>query len=98
MSKNTTNQDVESTDHEKREQYKLDPLVQHDVEAPTKQEAHVAPTQFLAMCWTFFVVGWCNGSTGPLLPRILTFYGVSWSTSYSIGVAFVIQNQLLVSE
>ena len=34
--------------------------------------------QFLALCLSLFVVGWTDGSTGPLLPRIQVFYDVSW--------------------
>jgi len=57
----------------------LDPLicrVQHDVEIPTKKEARTARAQFLALCWSLFLIGWTDGSTGPLLPRIQIFYHV----------------------
>jgi hypothetical protein len=75
MFKDNTNLDVEPTDHE--QQSELDPLVQRDVKVPTRQEAHVARAQFLALCSTMFLYGWINGSTGPLLPRIQIFYEVS---------------------
>lgn len=32
--------------------------------------------QFLALCWCIFLVGWNDGSTGPLLPRIQEDYRV----------------------
>ena len=32
--------------------------------------------QFLAVCWCIFLVGWNDGSTGPLLPRIQENYRV----------------------
>lgn len=32
--------------------------------------------QFLALCWTLFLAGWCDSSTGPLLPRIQNAYNV----------------------
>lgn len=79
--------DVESTDHEQRVQSELDPLIQRDVKVPTKQEAHVARAQFLALCWSLFVMGWTDGSTGPLLPRIQIFYSVSWLIGYSFSIS-----------
>jgi hypothetical protein len=71
--------DVESTDHEQPAQSvsEIDPLMGNDVKEPTKQEARVARAQFLALCWTLFVLGWNDGSTGPLLPRIQEFYDVN---------------------
>jgi hypothetical protein len=86
MFKDNTNQDVESTDHERRSE--LDPLIQRDVKVPTKQEAHVARAQFFAICWSMFVTGWINGSTGPLLPRIQIFYNASWPLCYSFDYFF----------
>jgi len=32
--------------------------------------------QFFALCWTIFLAGWCDSSTGPLLPRIQNAYHV----------------------
>lgn len=32
--------------------------------------------QFAALCYTLFLCGWNDGSTGPLLPRIQTNYNV----------------------
>ena len=34
--------------------------------------------QFLSLCWTIFLGGWNDSSTGPLLPRIQSVYGVSY--------------------
>lgn len=31
---------------------------------------------FATLCWTFFLEGWNDGTTGPLLPRIQEFYHV----------------------
>ncbi|KAI0316667.1 major facilitator superfamily domain-containing protein [Amylostereum chailletii] len=31
-----------------------------------------------ALCWTMFLVGWTDGTTGPLLPRIQDVYGVNF--------------------
>jgi hypothetical protein len=32
--------------------------------------------QFFALCWTLFLAGWGDASTGPLLPRIQSVYHV----------------------
>ena len=64
-------------DHEQSAHSELDPLIGNDVKVPTKQEACLARAQFLALCWALFVIGWNDGSTGPLLPRIQKFYNVS---------------------
>ena len=74
MYTNNTSQDVESRHLARSE---LDPLIQRDEKGPTKKEERVARAQFLALCWALFVVGWTDGSTGPLLPKVQTFYGVS---------------------
>ena len=68
---------VNSTDHEHCMQSVLDPFIQRDENGSSKNEERVARTQFLALCWTLFVVGWTDGSTGTLLPRIQNFYDVS---------------------
>ena len=80
MSTNNTIQpeDVESTCHEQQARSELDPLIQRDEKGPTKKEARIARAQFLALCWALFVIGWTDGSTGPLLPRIQNVYDVSW--------------------
>ena len=35
---------------------------------------------FLPLCFSVFVNGWNDGTTGPLLPRIQSYYHVSWGT------------------
>jgi hypothetical protein len=73
-----TTQDAESTHHhEQPSRSELDPLIQRDEKGPTKKEARVARAQFLTLCWALFVIGWTDGSTGPLLPRIQSVYDVS---------------------
>ena len=76
MFTNDTIQNIEST-HEELARSELDPLIQRDEKSPTKKEQRVARAQFLALCLSLFVVGWTDGSTGPLLPRIQVFYDVS---------------------
>jgi hypothetical protein len=77
MTTDTTSLDVESTYHDQHAASELDPLIANDVKALTKQEARSARVQFLALCWALFIIGWNDGSTGPLLPRIQLFYNVS---------------------
>ena len=80
----TNNTEVGSaTHHEQLARSELDPLIERDEKGPTKKEERVARAQFLALCCALFVVGWTDGSTGPLLPRIQMFYGVS-----SVGLFF----------
>lgn len=69
--------DIDSTDHEHGTQSVLESLIQHDENEPSKKEERVARVQFLALCWTLFVVGWTDGSAGPLLPRMQNYFGVS---------------------
>lgn len=76
MFTNNSNQDVEH--HEQQPRSELDPLIQRDEKGPTKKEARIARAQFLALCWALFVIGWTDGSTGPLLPRIQNVYDVSF--------------------
>lgn len=51
------------------------PLVQSDKLLSKKQERK-ASIQFLALCWSLFVLGWTDGTVGPLLPRIQQVYDV----------------------
>lgn len=37
----------------------------------------LAGVQFATMCWTLFLAGWNDGTTGPMLPRIQDHYHVS---------------------
>jgi hypothetical protein len=70
---------VKITDVEAREEptpSELDPLIRHDVPVPTKKQARLAFLQFLAFCSALFMVGWTDGSIGPLIPTITKFYGV----------------------
>jgi hypothetical protein len=43
---------------------------------PSKDSKRIANIQFVALCLTLFVVGWNDGTTGPLLPRIQAVYHV----------------------
>ncbi|KAF9239880.1 MFS general substrate transporter [Melanogaster broomeanus] len=38
-----------------------------------------ARIQFAALCWTLYLAGWNDGTTGPLLPRIQKVYNVNFA-------------------
>lgn len=42
----------------------------------TKAQRLRARIQFATLCWTLYVIGWNDGTTGPLLPRIQKVYNV----------------------
>ncbi|CAA7270200.1 unnamed protein product [Cyclocybe aegerita] len=42
----------------------------------TRKQKIVAHVQFFTLCWTLFLLGWNDGTIGPLLPRIREVYGV----------------------
>ena len=44
----------------------------------TPKQAAKERNQFLALCWCIFLVGWNDGTTGPLLPRVQSVYRVSY--------------------
>lgn len=54
-------------------------ILDAQVSGTSKSLAFRARIQFLSLCWTLFVVGWSDGSTGPLLPRIQSVYHVRFS-------------------
>ena len=41
-----------------------------DTAVQTKPQRLRARIQFLALCWVVYLLGWNDGTTGPLLPRI----------------------------
>ncbi|KAF9051744.1 MFS general substrate transporter [Panaeolus papilionaceus] len=45
----------------------------------TSKQKILARVQFAALCWTLFVAGWNDGTTGPLLSRIQEVYGVNFA-------------------
>ncbi|TFY63546.1 hypothetical protein EVG20_g6271 [Dentipellis fragilis] len=72
-----------------RVQHRLDsahtpvPVVRvHQVTSRDSSRDHsllLANVQFAALCWTQFLAGWNDGSTGPLLPRIQVVYNVGFA-------------------
>jgi hypothetical protein len=47
----------------------------------TSKQKAVSLMQFCSLCWALFLLGWIDGSTGPLLLRIQKVYDVRSSTS-----------------
>ncbi|KAH9939471.1 MFS general substrate transporter [Amylocystis lapponica] len=45
-----------------------------------------AQLQFATMCWSLFLAGWNDGTTGPLLPRIQSVYHVGF---FVVSVIFI---------
>jgi fucose permease len=42
----------------------------------TKAQNQKAIIQFAAVCWNMFLVGWNDGTAGPLIPRLQVVYHV----------------------
>ncbi|KAI0669536.1 MFS general substrate transporter [Trametes maxima] len=47
--------------------------------ASTPASRRKAQLQFITLCWTLFLAGWNDGTTGPLLPRIQSVYNVGFA-------------------
>ena len=47
-----------------------------DTRAVTKSMKRKAWIQFAALCWSIFICGWNDGTTGPLIPRLQEVYHV----------------------
>jgi fucose permease len=76
-----TTADLESTHHhDQRLPSELDSLIQHSDYKPSKKQARLAFLQFLSFCSALFMVGWTDGSTGPLLPTLTKHYGIGFGT------------------
>ncbi|OAX42435.1 MFS general substrate transporter [Rhizopogon vinicolor AM-OR11-026] len=50
-----------------------------DLKAQTKRQRLLARVQFATLCWTMYLAGWNDGTTGPLLPRIQEVYGLNFT-------------------
>ncbi|KDR80389.1 hypothetical protein GALMADRAFT_223273 [Galerina marginata CBS 339.88] len=46
---------------------------------PTREQRLLGRVQFVTLCWTLFLAGWNDGTTGPLLPRIQEVYHVNFT-------------------
>ncbi|KAH9061095.1 major facilitator superfamily domain-containing protein [Lactarius vividus] len=56
------------------------------VSEPRNSAGPRAKIQFLSLCWTLFLIGWSDSSTGPLLPRIQSVYDVGFA---AVSVVFI---------
>ncbi|KAF9525013.1 major facilitator superfamily domain-containing protein, partial [Crepidotus variabilis] len=56
------------------------PLVGHGLKPLSKRELAISRVQFFALCWSIFLIGWNDGTIGPLLPRIQDYYDVGFAT------------------
>ncbi|KAH9485772.1 Bypass of stop codon protein 6 [Psilocybe cubensis] len=56
----------------------------------SKAQKRAGIVQFLALCWSLFMIGWNDGSIGPLLPRIMQVFDVRVRLWLSIRLSFVI--------
>ncbi|KXN81657.1 Bypass of stop codon protein 6 [Leucoagaricus sp. SymC.cos] len=45
----------------------------------TKKQKAIEKIHFSALCWSIFLAGWNDGTTGPLLPRIQEVYHVNFT-------------------
>ena len=53
-----------------------------EASVPRQKVVRLARIQFLTLCWTLFHIGWNDGSTGPLIPRIREHYNVKETGHY----------------
>jgi len=75
------------------------PAQEHRVSIPDVPDGQIAVSepsisaglramiQFITLCFTLFLIGWIDGSTGPLLPRIQSVYHVLLRPSYHSHLA-----------
>lgn len=52
------------------------PAGQKGKENGQRRRAHI---QFATLCWSLYLAGWNDGTTGPLLPRIQRVYSVNFA-------------------
>jgi len=52
----------------------------------SKQQRKAGNVQVALLCWAFFLIGWGDGSTGPLIPFIQKDYLVSSRSRSSLRV------------
>ena len=67
---------LEATD-EIKEKASSNPVTDVPSSALLKSQKIRGRIQFGVLCWSLFLLGWSDGTTGPLLPRIQEVYHVS---------------------
>ncbi|KAF8161508.1 MFS general substrate transporter [Crassisporium funariophilum] len=58
----------------------------HNEATPLIQPRTTARIQYLVLCWSIFLIGWNDGSSGPLLPRIQKVYDLDYA---AVSLIFV---------
>ncbi|KAI9458666.1 MFS general substrate transporter [Lactarius psammicola] len=90
MHKTTHTEDVELSEVNARkppqERKESVPDIQVAISEPSKSAGLRAKIQFFSLCWTLFLIGWSDSSTGPLLPRIQSVYDVGFAV---VSVVFI---------
>ncbi len=61
---------------EAKSSLKMDASLKSETFVPRQKMVRLARIQFLTLCWTLFLIGWNDSSTGPLIPRIREHYNV----------------------
>ncbi|KAK7684563.1 hypothetical protein QCA50_012510 [Cerrena zonata] len=59
----------------------------------SRAEAWKGPVQFATLCWTLFLAGWNDGTTGPLLDRIREVYHANFAI---VSLIFVLNTVVSV--
>jgi hypothetical protein len=60
-----------------------------DLKGGTKRQRRLAKVQFATVCFTMYLAGWNDGTTGPLLPRIQEVYRVGGFDPCSISEIYL---------
>ncbi|KAI0350646.1 MFS general substrate transporter [Trametes cingulata] len=79
-------QDTASSEAAQSSQPELDASAK-GVVASTPASRRLARLQYATLCWTLFLAGWNDGTTGPLLPRIQSVYHVGFAV---VSLIFVL--------
>ncbi|KAI0792322.1 MFS general substrate transporter [Abortiporus biennis] len=63
--------------------------VNEDSESPTEKATRIRKSRihFFALCFAFFLEGWNDGTTGPLLPTIQRYYGIGFAV---VSIIFIL--------
>lgn len=59
----------------------ISPAISPALAQKYRLKAHI---QFFAACWSLFLAGWNDGTTGPLLPRIREVYHARYTAPHSV--------------
>jgi hypothetical protein len=70
-----TTPNFDTTD-EIKEETSSNPIIVVSPPSLLKSQKTKGRIQFAVLCWSFFLIGWSDGSTGPMLPRIQEVYHV----------------------